>query len=187
MKLAVVFPGIGYHVDKPLLYYSKKIARSQGYQLADVPYGGFPANVKGSREKMEACFTSALAQTEELLSGVDFAQYDEVLFLSKSIGTAIACAYGQRHGLRTRNVYFTPVAETFLFQEQPGIVFHGTGDSWADTAVIQAECEKRGLPLYLVPNADHSLETGDVLNDLSTLRSVMETVERYITQQEESK
>ena len=26
MKLAVVFPGIGYHADKPLLYYSKKLA-----------------------------------------------------------------------------------------------------------------------------------------------------------------
>ncbi|MCD7756574.1 MAG: hypothetical protein LUH45_00135, partial [Clostridiales bacterium] len=160
---------------------------TSGYQVADVPYGGFPANVKGSREKMEACFASALAQTEELLRRVDFDQYNEILFLSKSIGTAIACAYGQRHGLRTRNVYFTPVAETFLFQEQPGIVFHGTGDSWADTAVIQAECEKRDLPLYLVPNADHSLETGDVLNDLSTLRSVMETVERYITEQEDLK
>ncbi len=184
MKLAIVFPGIGYHTDKPLLYYSKKIAKSRGYQVADVPYGGFPANVKGSQEKMEACFTSALAQTEELLSGVDFARYDEVLFLSKSIGTAIACAYGQRHGLRTRNVYFTPVAETFRVQEQPGIVFHGTRDGWADTAVIKAECEKRGLPLFLVPDADHSLETGDVRKDLSTLRRVMETVERYITEGE---
>lgn len=185
MKLAVVFPGIGYHVDKPLLYYSKKIAQGRGYQVVNVPYGGFPANVKGSHEKMEACFVSALAQTEELLESMDFAQYEEVLFLSKSIGTAIACAYGQHHGLRTRNVYFTPVAETFQVQEQPGIVFHGTGDSWADTAVIKAECERRGLPLYLVPNADHSLETGDVLNDLSILRLVMETVERYITEQEE--
>ena len=26
-KLAVVFPGIGYTVDKPLLYYSAKMAR----------------------------------------------------------------------------------------------------------------------------------------------------------------
>ncbi len=25
MKLAVFFPGIGYHCDKPLLYYAKKL------------------------------------------------------------------------------------------------------------------------------------------------------------------
>lgn len=34
MKLAVVFPGIGYHVDKPLLFYSKKIAASHGFEVA---------------------------------------------------------------------------------------------------------------------------------------------------------
>lgn len=25
MKLAIFFPGIGYHTDKPLLYYSRKL------------------------------------------------------------------------------------------------------------------------------------------------------------------
>ena len=27
-KLAVIFPGIGYHTDKPLLYFGKKLARN---------------------------------------------------------------------------------------------------------------------------------------------------------------
>lgn len=29
-QLAVLFPGIGYHIDKPLLYYSAKLARARG-------------------------------------------------------------------------------------------------------------------------------------------------------------
>lgn len=32
MKLSVVFPGIGYHADKPLLYYSAKAAAECGWQ-----------------------------------------------------------------------------------------------------------------------------------------------------------
>ena len=28
MKLVVCFPGIGYHCDKPLLYYSRRLARA---------------------------------------------------------------------------------------------------------------------------------------------------------------
>ena len=32
MKLAVFFPGIGYHCDKPLLYYSRKLAQEWGYE-----------------------------------------------------------------------------------------------------------------------------------------------------------
>ena len=41
-KAAVLFPGIGYHTDKPLLYYSKKIAAELGYEIIEVPYGKFP-------------------------------------------------------------------------------------------------------------------------------------------------
>ena len=57
-KTAVIFPGIGYHTDKPLLYYSRKIAASQGYDVIEVPYGKFPKGVKGSKEKMEKSFFS---------------------------------------------------------------------------------------------------------------------------------
>ena len=32
MKLAVFFPGIGYHCDKPLLYYSRKLVQEYGYE-----------------------------------------------------------------------------------------------------------------------------------------------------------
>ena len=32
MKLVVCFPGIGYHCDKPLLYYGRRVAESIGYK-----------------------------------------------------------------------------------------------------------------------------------------------------------
>ena len=36
-KLAVFFPGTGYHTDKPLFYYSRKIAAAKGYEaLAEI-------------------------------------------------------------------------------------------------------------------------------------------------------
>ena len=38
-KICVVFPGIGYHTDKPLLYYSKKYMMAHGYEIVDVTYG----------------------------------------------------------------------------------------------------------------------------------------------------
>ena len=41
-RLAVLFPGIGYHCDKPLLYYSARLARTAGYRVLPVPYAGFP-------------------------------------------------------------------------------------------------------------------------------------------------
>ena len=37
-KIIVLFPGIGYHSDKPLLYFSKRIARSLGYEIVELKY-----------------------------------------------------------------------------------------------------------------------------------------------------
>ncbi len=180
MKLAVVFPGIGYQADKPLLYYSKKIARNCGYESIDVQYGDFPPDAKGSPEKMEACFYKALSQTETFLEQVDFSSCEKILFISKSVGTAVASAYGQSRHLKTRNLYFTPVELSFRFMAQPGLVFHGTDDAWVETALVKKECERLALPLRIIERANHSLETGDVRLDLRNLQKIMEKVEEYI-------
>ena len=76
-KLAVFFPGIGYTVDKPLMHYSRRLAAALGYEIRLVPYTGFPKKVKGDRERMVESFRIALAQTEEMLSDVDFDSYSD--------------------------------------------------------------------------------------------------------------
>ncbi len=180
MKLALFFPGIGYHADKPLLYYSRKIAAQLGYETMAVPYGGFEKGVKGSAQKMEAAFYSAFEQAEEILKDVNYEKYEEILLISKSVGTVVSAAYAQRHGLATKNVYYTPVEATFRFEPQPGIVFHGTNDGWVETNLVRNECEKRGFPLHIIKDANHSLETGDAAADIRILAQVMEETERYL-------
>ena len=180
-KLAVIFPGVGYHTDKPLLYYSKKLAFQNGYEIVEVPYGKFPKGVKGSREKMEKAFFSAVEQAEEILKDVDFSLYDDILFISKSVGTAVSAAYGGKHHLKTRNIYYTPVEASFQFMTQPGIAFTGTKDSWVDHEAVKESCEKGGFPLYVIEDANHSLETGDVKKDLENLEEIMAVTADYIS------
>ena len=71
-KLAVIFPGIGYTADKPLLYFGRRIAVEYGYEVRIMDYKGFPPKVKGDRNRMEESFFIALRQAEEMLAGVDF-------------------------------------------------------------------------------------------------------------------
>ena len=71
-KLAVFFPGIGYTVDKPLLYYSRKLAASAGYDIRLLPYTGFPDKILGDKSKMQESYQIALNQTRGMLSDVDF-------------------------------------------------------------------------------------------------------------------
>lgn len=197
MKLAVLFPGIGYTCDKPLLYYAGKLAQGLGYELKRVEYGNFPAGIKGDQEKMKAAFESALTQTEEILKDVDFAQYEDILFISKSVGTVVAACYRQKYHIACRSISFTPLEETFMFMEAHdivptdtmprecasagGIMFHGTKDPWVrDSSLIRKGCERIGQPLYITENGNHSLETGNVALDIANLQKIMEQVEAYI-------
>ena len=179
-KLAVIFPGIGYTADKPLLYYTGRLARKHGYQIQTVSYCSLPENVKGDPEKMKQAFDLALEQAEQALSQIDWNSYGSILFISKSIGTAISSAYASRHDLAVKNILFTPLAETFSFPLAGSIAFHGTADPWAETETIQKLAEQKEVPLFLTKNGNHSLETGDVLRDIVILKTTMERVERFI-------
>ena len=179
-KIACLFPGIGYTCDKPLLYYSWKMLKGMGWEVVPVPYSGFPEKVKGDPEKMRLSAEMALEQAEEILRGIAWDRYDEILFVGKSVGTVVCGAYAERHGISCRKVLFTPVEATFSFPLGDAIAFHGTSDPWADTGVIRACCEKQGIPLYETEGANHSLETGDVDKDIRELRKVMKAVREFI-------
>lgn len=84
MKLAVFFPGIGYHCDKPLLYYSRKLAQECGYEeTIALSYNYDGGNIRGNEEKMQQAFESLYEQAEKSLSAIDFDKYDEILFVAK--------------------------------------------------------------------------------------------------------
>ena len=106
-KLAVIFPGIGYTADKPLLYYASRLARHYGYQILTVSYGTLPENVKGDHAKMKQAFELAYEQTEQALQDIDWNSYGSILFISKSIGTVISSAYASRHDLTVNRMLFT--------------------------------------------------------------------------------
>lgn len=181
MKAAVIFPGIGYHTDKPLLYYGKKLAKEAGYEIIEVNYKGFPENVKGNQEKMKQSYKLARTQTEEMLGDVNFKEYESVLFISKSIGTVVAADYDNVHDVNAKHIYFTPVPQTFsVVRENSGIVFHGLNDPWCETTVVEENCKNLCLSLKTFADANHSLETGDCLRDLKIMSMVFESLKDVI-------
>ena len=181
-KLAVFFPGIGYTVDRPLLYFSRQLARAAGYETKLLPYQGFPQQVRGDREKMEACFHLALSQSREWLSQVELGDYGQLLFVGKSVGTIVAACLAAQMGLSPRFLLYTPLPDTFTFPLGEALVFTGGSDPWVGggESRIPALCRERDIPCVLVPGADHSLETGEVLADLEALREVMARSAQFI-------
>lgn len=179
-KVAVIFPGIGYHSDKPLLYYSRKIAQKYGYEIINVNYGNISQSVKGSPQKMAEAFQQAMDQVTSFLSDEHLEQSRQLLFIGKSIGSAVASAFASKNSLEIQYICYTPIQETFQFVGSSGIVFHGTKDQWIQTDLVREECRRRKLPLYITEGANHSLETGDVQKDLGNLELIMRKTEEYI-------
>jgi len=179
-KIAIIFPGVGYHKDKPLLYYSAKLAKAAGYEVHDIQFKGVTWE-KGSLndpEKLMELFRQVYHVAEEQLAAMHFPEDTEYLFISKSIGTAVASCYADEHGVSARHIFYSPVDQ--FPGSSTGIAFAGDWDPIADYAKVEAICQKTGTELHRIPGGNHSLETGNVKADLETLQQIMTRVEEYI-------
>ena len=98
-KLAVLFPGVGYHVDRPLLYHSAKLARERGYEFCAVSYPPLPTGLRGKPERIQQAIELCSRAASEQLSGIALEQNRQLLFISKSLGTAVAAVCAARFSL----------------------------------------------------------------------------------------
>ena len=179
-KLAIIMPGTGYHKDKPLLYYGCKLALGKGYDVQQVEYLEFFQGIRYTDEEMAAASVKAYAKTEETLSRIDFSQYTEVVFIGKSFGTLMGARYAAEHKVNARQIWYTPVVETFDYGISSALAFTGTKDPIADTALLQAKAAEYKIKLFTYTDANHSLETGDVIHDLEILQDVIKQTKEYL-------
>lgn len=171
-QLAVFFPGVGYTPEKPLLYHSRRVAESLGFDCLTIQFSGFPKKNKGDERKMRKAFDLALSQAKEQLKAADLAAYDEIAFLGKSIGAVAAAALAKEFRC-SRLVLYTPLEPALSFPLPKTIVFTGANDPWVASGQIPALCAGKGVPCTVIPDANHSLEAGDPLQDLERLREIM--------------
>ncbi|MDO5132835.1 MAG: alpha/beta hydrolase [Eubacteriales bacterium] len=183
-KLAVYFPGIGYTVDKPLMHYSRRLAAGLGYEVLLLPYSGFPPKILGDPGKMLASFRIAQEQAEKMLAEIDLTDYDDILFIGKSIGTVVAAKIASESPARSRIrlVLYTPLEETFSFSFGKAVAFTGTDDPWVgrEKSRIAGLCKERNIPCHQIPGGNHSLETPDLQEDIKSLERVMKETELFL-------
>ena len=175
-KIAVYFPGIGYHCDKPLLYYSRDIAYELGYtDYRNVNYTYKAGNIRGNEEKMKEAYEALFSQTETELANIVWSAYDDILFISKSIGTIIATSYAEKYGIKNaKHVLYTPLAQTYQFTPDHAIAFIGTADPWSNTDEIIRLSSANHIPLTVYEGCNHSLECNDTIKNIEHLKDIMQ-------------
>lgn len=169
--MALILPGLGYHSDKPLLYYAKKRFQKRGYKIREIVYRNLP---EWSEDNLDILADIVTDQAEEQLRQIDAESYEGIVFISKSIGSVAACRMIEEWNKKWEHICFTPVNLTVpLLQPENTMVFSGTADPLINTAELKKVCKHREIPLYLIEDGNHSLETGDVLQDLRQMRRIM--------------
>ncbi|MBR0087501.1 MAG: alpha/beta hydrolase [Lachnospiraceae bacterium] len=183
-KLAVFFPGLGYNHDKPLLYYARDIACECGfteYVNVTYEYQADKKTLRGNDEKMAEIFTALYAQAAVQLSKISFDAFDEILFVSKSIGTAVAAAYAKEHHLKNiKHVFYTPLLLTYDHAPENAAAFIGTNDPWSNVPEVIRTSESKGIPVNVYEGLNHSLEGDDTLENIKTIKNVMKKTKAFI-------
>ena len=179
-KLAVIFPGVGYNKYKPLLYYSGKMAMLAGYEVLRIEYRDLPMNINGDKNKMLEAGKLAYVQACEQLKDVDFSAYEDVLFIGKSIGTAVCAMYADEFGVNARQIWYTPVEFTFTVKTSDAVSFIGAEDPLSDIPALSKRAEELGIPFHIYEGCNHSLECADVNRCIEVIGEVMKLTEEYI-------
>ena len=166
MKKAYIFPGIGYHCDKPLLYYTKKLLKD--YEIIEIQFKNLDFDIQVSEEK-------AFQQAKEQMKEVD----SSTLFVSKSIGTYCAARLAKEYKIQ-KNIYFTPLEDTMPYLKKEDLIFSGSKDQWANYDVLKKYTDSHGLFLHTVKDGNHSLETGNIIEDIENMKKIMIKVKQFI-------
>lgn len=177
-KLVILFPGWNYPCELPLLYYAGNAALQQKYDVLNLEYGYQAARTNLDKKDLPIVIDECCESINRIITN-----YDQVIFISKSLGTIIAGEVHRRLLFNVYHVFLTPLAGTIPFiNTSDGIVIYGGNDP-SFTKDNAAQIEERQKTIE-IPGANHGLETGNVEENLSILKNVVDTYKKILTERD---
>jgi predicted alpha/beta-hydrolase family hydrolase len=185
--LAVVFPGLHYTADMPLLYYTSKVLTGRRCDVLQVnvdytisAYRSLPAE---ERARWLAADASAAYGV-----GIKYRDYTQLILAGKSIGTlALTHLIGSGTGTQAITIWLTPLLRqaqlvTAARQcSQPALFVAGTADPNFDDEALTQICTNRQAELVLIEGADHSLEIPtDLFGSLRALDEILTGIDDFL-------
>ena len=175
-KTAVLFPGIGYTCKRPLLHYSAQMASSHGYHTIKLDYGD-------DIHSMAARDDDAMLKVSDIvieriipqLRAESLEECDDVIFISKSVGTYIAYMCGIKLGINVHHFMMTPISPMLeQMKNVNGVFISGTGDPLVPSEnVLKAKAPCPDKAAMICSGCDHSMEIkSDPLGNIKRLYEI---------------
>ena len=153
-KLVVIFPGAGYHQDKPYLYYAINVAKSLNY---DIVVANYQLNTFDMND-IDSYINHAIENIQFLKEQIK--NYDQIISVEKSIGTCIAGKFFDEFNVKVKRIVLTPLEFTLPYLKEDDIVVCGMCDPLFQEELIK-KIDFIGCKVYHYESANHSLEIKD--------------------------
>jgi pimeloyl-ACP methyl ester carboxylesterase len=188
--LAVVFPGLGYSVGMPVLYYPGQLLAELGADvlLVDTRYNRIPEYEQApDEEKNRWLEADADAAQEAALSQ---GRYRRVTLVGKSIGTLAAGHVLHSHPdlPNLACAWLTPLVKSAQLRQRIKSVRHralfviGTADPHYSPALVEELRVATGGEVMAIQGANHSLEiAGDIVKSVEIMREVVERIKGFLS------
>ena len=156
--IAVCFPGTGFTCKEALFERLGADYAALEYDIIKLDFSHIPFR---EIESLEEAIAVAQRAVKRQLSHVAFAEYDDVVFLSKSLGTILAIEHDNANDICARHLFLTPLNKTLL-QIRPKTkviaMVLGTQDRFLTGRALASFCEERGIRYCLIDGVNHSLK-----------------------------
>jgi hypothetical protein len=168
--IAICFPGTGFTCKEALFERLACDFSARGYDVIRLDFSHIPFR---EIESLEEAVAIAQRAVKRQLAHVSFSEYEDVVFLSKSLGTILAAQFERDNALKPRQLFLTPLNKTLMLLQPDSRVIAmvlGTQDRFLTGRALTSFCEPRGIPCMLVEGVNHSLK--DDGNEARTLEII---------------
>ena len=156
--MVVCFPGTGFTCKEALFECCLKRLIKRGYDVVKLDFSHIPFR---EIETIEEAVTIALRAVKRQLSGVDFSEYEDVVWISKSLGTLLAAMDETEYSVSPRHLFLTPLPETLArIRPETRIIalVLGSLDRFLTGQALMEFCERRKVCGCLIDGVNHSLK-----------------------------
>lgn len=168
-KMVVSFPG-GRGSEIPLLYFASKHFEDAGYEKRFI----------NGAEYGELTFDTLYQKAEELIRSISIDEYDDIVFVAKSIGTVVACKIKKKYKIPAKLILFTPLKDTLPYINNGNdilLAVAGENDRYLDPEILRKLCEKEKIKCHMEPDVGHRMEVkGDLSKNLEIIFHVINAI-----------
>jgi surfactin synthase thioesterase subunit len=178
-KLLIMLPGYGYTCEHPVLYYLRRAAAQQGYDVLGVQYGFQVTHIDLQAENM----AYVQDDVEQAVRPVLSRGYSRVCVAGKSMGTPLAAEVARSLTRESTSLLLlTPVGGAVQgLGNIPALAIIGTADALYSAEEVAAYKNHPTIQWKVFEGLNHSLEVQhDWGASLAVLPEIIRTCEEFI-------